>query len=130
MGIAEGRRVQGICTLVEASALLPLSQHHSFPLKEANLLRQLVEVVGNSIVRTGGHASHIAQFVSLPGCQYQQSSAGAGLKACLLGFSQRTDGFLLQVYERVALLQAFSLHLQLALRDAGLGYIITSLCST
>lgn len=72
-----------------------------------------------AIVAVGGHSGDGAHGVEVPRGQYQQASTGTGLETLTLGFPIGTDGLFLQMYQRIALLQAFFFHQQLAPRDAG-----------
>ena len=77
-----------------------------------------VEVVEAAVVAVGGDTGDGTHGVEVPRGQYQQAATDTGLETLALGFPIGADGFFLQMYQGVALLQAFFLHQEFAPRDA------------
>lgn len=85
----------------------------------ADLGGEGVEVVETAVVAVGGHSGDGTHGIEIPRGQYQQATSGTGLETLTLGFPIGADGLFLQMYQRIALLQAFFFHQELAPRDAG-----------
>lgn len=61
------------------------------------------------VVGGGWGVVHFAHVVELPGGEDEKGTSGAGFEALALGFPKGGDGFLLQVDEGVAFVEAFLL---------------------
>ena len=79
---------------------------------------QGVEVMEAAVVAVCRHMGDVAHRVEIPGRQDEQAAVDTCLEAPLLGFPVRTDGLLLQVYQRVAIVKASVFHELFASRDA------------
>lgn len=97
------------------------SMHCQYPcltIESTDFSSQSVQVVKTAVVTIGRDTVHAIHHVKIPRGQNQQGTTSTGVKALSLGFPKRTDGLLLQMYQRKASFQAFLLHQPFTTRDA------------
>ena len=98
--------------------LLFVCNYPCLTVEGAYLGGQRVEVVEATVVAVGRDAVNGVHRVNIPWGQYEQRAAGAGLETLTLRLPVASDGFLLQVYQGEATLQALVFHQRFAARYA------------